>query len=302
MRRLLTLFMCLAVLAAGVLGTFAYAHNYYLYRGFGPPSDPAGVAPGSLRTAHFFSPALGTQRSYRIYLPPGYAAAAARGARFPVLYLLHGSPGWPDLFINAGNAGVALDTLIAHHRVKPFIIVMPDGRNGTFRSDTEWANTSRGPYESFVLDVVHAVDKSWATKADRAHRAIAGNSAGAFGAVNVALHNLRSFGVVESWSGYYSQNPAGPFKGATVGSLQANSPLSYVGSLHGQINRRPLSAFLYSGRKDRDTRSLPAFAARLRAAGGTVTTAVYPGGHDWRLWRTQMPAALRYAGTHLAGP
>jgi enterochelin esterase-like enzyme len=299
MRRVVTLVLSIAVLASGVLGAWAYGHNYYLYRGFNPPHDPAGVRAGTLKTVSFFSPALGSRRSYDVYLPPGYAAAAAHGARFPVLYLLHGSPGRPELFINAAAAGVALDKLLARQAVRPFIIVMPNGTDGTFRSQTEWANTVHGQYASLVLDTVHAVDQRWATKPDRTHRAIAGLSEGGFGAVNIALQHLGTFATVESWSGYFNESAQGPFRHASPQLIQANSPALYVGSMSAQLKRFPLHAFLYGGRGDRGSRVIAPFAAQLSAAGGHVRTALYPGGHSWRLWRTSMPSSLRFAALHM---
>jgi enterochelin esterase-like enzyme len=194
---------------------------------------------------------------------------------------------------------VALDTLIAQHKIKPFIIVMPDGADGTPRAVTEWANTPHGRYESLVLETVHAVDTHWATKADRAHRAIAGLSAGGFGAVNIALRNLGTFGTAESWSGYFTQSAQGPFKSATPQLIQANSPARYVSSMRLRLQRMPLSAFLYGGRQDRGSRAIAPFAAQLRAAGGHVTTARYGGAHDWGLWRSAMPISLRYAAVHM---
>jgi enterochelin esterase-like enzyme len=298
-RRLLTMVLTAAVLAGGIFGAWAYGQNYYLYRGFNPPRDPAGVTPGRHTTVSFLSQALGARRSYEIYLPPGYSAAAARGARFPVLYLLHGSPGRPALFVNAAAVGVALDKLLARQAVKPFIIVMPNGSDGTFRSQTEWANTSHGQYESLVLDTVRAVDQRWATHADRGHRAIAGLSEGGFGAVNIALHHLDAFATVESWSGYFKETAQGPFKHASPQLIQANSPAAYVGSMSAQLRRYPLQALLYGGRGDRGSRVIAPFAAQLGAAGGHVRTALYPGGHSWRLWRTSMPAALRFAAVHM---
>jgi enterochelin esterase-like enzyme len=272
-----------------------------LYRGFTPPRDPAGVAQGRLLTERFHSPALHGERRCRIYLPPGYSAAAARGARFPVLYLLHGSPGRPDLFIQAGSLGVALDTLLARHAIAPMIIVMPDGRNGTLRSDTEWADTRKGRYESFVLDAVRAVDGRWATKADRAHRAIAGNSEGAYGAVNIALRHLDTFAVAESWSGYFTQTATGPFKHEPQAVVRANSPSSYARSLAPQLARHRLSILIYGGRKDPVTAQTAAFAAQLRRAGASVTVRTFKGKHDWRLWRDQTPMALTYAARQMAG-
>ncbi len=291
----LAILLSLAWLGLGGYGAFLYGHNYYVFRGFSPPVDPRGVAPGRLVATRFFSGAMGRRRSYDIYLPPGYARAAAAGKRFPVLYLLHGSPGWPRLFLNAGALGVSLDVLEARRRVAPFIVVMPDGRDGSLRSDTEWADTRHGRYESFVLNVVRDVDRRWATRPDRRFRAIAGNSEGAFGAVNIGLRHLSTFSVIESWSGYFSQQRTGPFKRASGAKVQANSPAAYVGSLKGQLRAFPLHAFLYGGTSDKDLEQTRAFAPRLRAAGAKVSVGIYPGGHDWRLWRERTPAMLRYA-------
>ena len=243
-----------------------------------------------------------TRRSYDVYLPPGYSRAAAGGARFGALYLLHGSPGWPRLFVDAGNVGVAMDTLVARGRIRPFLIVLPDGRDGSFKSDTEWADSAHGRYESHVLDVVRAVDRRRPTLSDRDHRALAGNSVGAYAAVNLALRHLDVFGTVESWSGYFTQTRAGPFKHAGQALLAANSPALSVAARAPALARLPLHAFLYGGTRDPVTRQLGTFAARLRAAGADVIARVYEGGHDWRLWRAKTPLMLRYAATRIAAP
>jgi enterochelin esterase-like enzyme len=299
MRRRVAVFAAVAWLALGAFGVGSYAHDYYVYRGFGPPHNPPGVPAGSLRKVRFFSPALGGERSYDIYRPPGYAAAAAHGRRFGVLYLLHGSPGWPRLFVDAGALTVAFDTLIAHHRVKPFLIVMPDGRDGTFRSDTEWADTGHGRFESFALDVVLAVDARWPTVSDRRHRVLAGNSEGAYAAANLALRHLATFGAFEAWSGYFRQTRAGVFRHASPATLRANSPLDLAAGLRAAIARAPLHANLYGGAQDPDTRQLAPFAAALRAAGAQVSTDILHGRHDWRLWRRRMPAMVLWAAAQL---
>ncbi len=126
MRRALVLACCAAFLAVGIHGAYSYVNNYLVYRGFPPPTDPSGVRPGKLVRVSYHSTALGRQDSYLVYLPAGYAAAAARGVRFPVLYLLHGTASHALHFINAGHAGVSLDQLLAQHRIPPFLIVMPE--------------------------------------------------------------------------------------------------------------------------------------------------------------------------------
>jgi len=283
-----------AWLAVGGYGLKSYASHYYTYRGFSPPRDPPGVAPGHVREVKFFSPALGQTRKYLIYLPAGYGAPSTTPKRYPVLYLLHGAPGHPRLFLNAGHFGVALDTLVARHAIRPMLVVMPDGSDGTFRSDTEWANTRHGHYENFVLDTVRAVDATWHTLPYRRDRAIAGLSEGAFAAVNVALHHLATFGVAESWSGYFEASRGGAFKHASPQTRRHNSPTSYVAALAPRLHRLRLRAFIYTGDRDHQRAQVERFVAQLRAAGGHVSFALYPGKHSWKLWRTQGPHMLRF--------
>ncbi len=285
---------------AGVAGVASYANHYVIYRGFPVPRHPAGVPAGKLAKVRFFSPSLGRERSYEVVLPPGYTAAAAHGRRFPVLYMLHGTSGSPRLMLGAGAVQVRLDTLLARHRVRPFIVVLPDGRDGTMLSDTEWANTAHGGYEGLVLDTVRAVDGRWSTVPNRTGRAVAGLSEGGYGAVNVALRHLNVFSVAESWSGYFAQSAAGPFKGAPAAAVSANSPAAYVGSLSTRLHRDRFHALLYAGRHDPAIKGQAAFAQRLRAAGAAVRDVTYPGKHDWRLWRGQMTHMFRYAGGELA--
>lgn len=287
---------------AGVAGAGAYARHYDVYRGFPPPRHPPGVQAGKLVHVPFFSPAMRQERSYVIALPPGYSRAVSMGRRFPVLYLLHGTSGSPRLLLGAGGVQVRLDSLLASREVRPFLIVMPDGRDGTRRSDTEWANTAHGRYEGLVLDTVRAVDSRWSTIAERAGRAIAGLSEGGYGSLNVALRNPRVFSVVESWSGYFRQTPTGPFKHASAAAVRANSPADYLGPSRGRLRLRPMRALLYAGRRDPALKGQTAIAGRLRAAGAQVVDATHPGHHDWRLWRGQMTQMLRYAGHEIWSP
>jgi enterochelin esterase-like enzyme len=293
MRRRPALLAALAAawLGVGLYGVASYGHNYYVYRGYDPPHDPAHVAGGRLVAEHFYSRALHGRRSYLVYLPPGYSPTR----RYPVLYLLHGAPGSPRQFVDVANAGVSLDVAVAQGGVRPFLLVMVDGRDGSFRSDTEWANTRHGRYEDLVLDTVRDVDARWPTLADRADRAIAGNSEGAFGAMNLALHHLASFGIVESWSGYFRAHRDGRFAHATRRELLAYSPADYVAGLRTRLRRDPLRAYLYVGMVDADRGLSTSFAGQLRSAGATVRYAEYPGRHSWRLWRDTVPHALAFA-------
>jgi enterochelin esterase-like enzyme len=296
MRRWLLALALSGWFAAGLSGCYRYVHNYAVRRGFPKLETPAGVARGTVETVRFYSPAIGRTNRYMVYLPPGYAAAAADGRRFGVMYLLHGSPGAMSAFTNIDAVDVRMNTLIARRAVRPMILVMPAGEQG-LGGDTEWANTASGRWMDFVMNVVHDVDRRFATLADRRHRAIAGASEGAYGALNIGLRDLRAFSVIESWSGYYTQDAVGPFSHASRAELAANSPAAYVPSLAPAIRRLGLRAWLLEGQEDwRSPGLMTRFAAELHAAGADVRYGFFPGGHDWRLWRAQTPRLLIAAG------
>jgi enterochelin esterase-like enzyme len=287
--------------AVGLLGAWRYVDGYATYRGFAPAKDAPGVAAGTVRKVSFWSPALHEHRHFLVYLPPGYAREAAAGRRFPLLVLLHGHPGGPADFLRAGALNVAMDGLLARHRISPMLVVLPDGRNGLLGPATQWANTKAGRYEGFVLDVVRAADRRFAVLPGRNHRGIGGLSEGAYGALDIALRHPRAFGVVQSWSGYYVQQPTGAFKGASPAVLAAHSPAVLARRDARAIRRVGLRAFIYDGRADRGGAArMRSLAAALRRDGAEVIWRAYRGGHDWALWRRHMPRMLEIAGRWLA--
>src|SRR5712692_6009978 len=116
-----------AFVAVGALGVYRYAMGYWLYRGFPPPRDPAFVtSKGTTERFYVQSAALGGRRqAVDVYLPPGYASSPRR--RYPVFYLLHGFPGRPGAFLQTVRLGVVEDILVARHRIRPVVLVMPCG-------------------------------------------------------------------------------------------------------------------------------------------------------------------------------
>ncbi len=248
---------------------------------------------------HFYSKALGKQADYLVYLPAGYSAAD----RLPVFYMLHGMPGKPVAFTVNANVEVRLERLIRERRVAPMILVFPDGRiNGRTASDSEWANTPSGNYEDYVTDVVRDVDQRFATLPERQDRAIAGLSAGAYGAANVGLHQDATFGLIQVWSGYFVETHNGVFADAGRAVMAYNSPLDYVRTMRRTLRRFPLRVFIYGGRDDPETSQIPAMAAVLRAEGARASWAVYPGGHSWKTWTPHVDQMLIMASHDFRHP
>ncbi|MGA9858421.1 MAG: alpha/beta hydrolase-fold protein [Solirubrobacteraceae bacterium] len=289
----------LALTAVGLLGAYHYWESYYQHRGFATVAFLPHAHPGRLRVVSFYSPALHRQADYLAYLPPGYG----HGRHYPVFYLLHGSPGRPEVYRGIASMPVRMDNLISRHRIRPMILVFPDGRiGGSTYSDSEWANTPAGSYESYVLNVVHDVDQRFATLPNRRERVIAGFSAGAYGATNVLLHNLATFANLESWSGYYLEPRTGVFAHASAADLAYNSPLRYVATIHRQLRADPVRAFLFVGRDDDVSPQTEPMARALARAGAVVSYALYPGGHDWQLWHAHLDQMLVLASRDTLAP
>jgi enterochelin esterase-like enzyme len=297
--RMSVLLTALAILIAGLVGAYNYWESYFEHRGFTPVHLIRGAHPSHRLWVHFYSAALGRQADYLVYLPPGYDPRL----RYPVYYLLHGSPGRPQVYAGIAGLPTRMDNLLSRHRLRPMILVFPDGRIGASTySDSEWANTPSGNYESYVIEVVHDVDRRFSTIARRGSRVIAGFSAGAYGATNLTLHHPGVFGNLQSWSGYFRQRREGVFSGASPAVVAANSPLDYASRLRGRLRRDPLRAFLFVGRDDNDSVQQKPMALALARAGAEVSYALYKGGHDWQLWHAHLNQLLILASRDVNAP
>lgn len=232
-------------------------------------------------------PAL--RRPTVVYLPPAPTVAT----RYPVLYLLQGFRGSPYQFTSALALADVADAAIAAGRVRPFVAVAPPA-GLTPRYEGEWA----GPWERYLLrDVVPWVDRHLPARAARATRAIAGLSAGGYGAVDIGLRHPFLFGTLEAWSGYFRPYRDGPLRNATLSTLAAHDP-SLLAEREVPLLRRLQTRFFLSSGTTRDRRTTAAtraFAAELSALRLPYATYLAPGGHDGRFWRAQLPAALRFA-------
>jgi S-formylglutathione hydrolase FrmB len=236
-------------------------------------SDSAGSQVASIS---YPSAALGWRDRYLVYLPPGYHASGAR--RYPVIYLLHGEDQPASSFLRLGLQPT-LDRLIATHQIRPLIAVMLQASG----SPQNWLNTAGPRYYSYVSEVQRLTDRVLRTIPTRSARAIAGYSMGGFGAMNVALAQLPSYSVVESWEGQFAN---------LSGELRADRPL---------LAHLPLKAFVWGGAQDTVVNtSLDApWAAAMRAAGAQAQSAVYPGAHAFAPITRHLAAMLTFAGRAL---
>jgi enterochelin esterase-like enzyme len=259
----------------------------------GASAAGAGVARDQV-TASFRSVALQGTMHALVYLPPGYTAGRER---YPVVYFLHGLPAGPYGYTR--NKWVA-DALAASGR--PAILVEPQGaRDGD--GDPEYLNWGSGrDWETYISrELVAYVDRHFRTIPTRQGRALVGVSAGGYGAVIDAVHDLAGFGAIESWSGYFhATDPTGTVPLDRGPDADAHVQIAVLAA-----DMRQRSTFLafYVGRADSRFRDENVqFANELTAARVPHLFEVYAGSHQQSLWQAHAESWLALALAHLSPP
>ncbi len=226
------------------------------------------------------------------YLPPQYFTEPQR--RFPVVYLLHGSPGMPADWLRAGGAEQTGAHLAAAGT--PALIVMP-AMSHHWLDDSDCVDSVRLKAETHLLrDVLPTVDGTLRTLSAPASRVVAGMSAGGYCALNLGLRHPDVFHAIVNLSGLDRPTHAGGVAalfGKGPGGLAAaaaNSPGQYAAGLPPTL---PVKVWLDSGRSDGDVLTgLQRLHSVLAAKGIPVRLSIRPGAHTYRVWRPALRQAL----------
>lgn len=264
------------------------------------PSDPSSQ--GTLKTRTFYSEALDQNIPYAIYLPPGYHDPRNRSVRYPVVYLLPGSSGSINTWVNGGSMAEQMDYLLTQGQVRPMILVVPQEKPG-FQSvkGTGYVDGPLGNWATYTTrDLVDQIDSKYRTIESRDGRAIAGNSEGGYGAMNLGLKNPSEFGVIGSFSGYFTidEDDLSRIFGGDQSFAEANSPMLYLPQLQGEL---PAIYLIVGQDDDKYLKENQKFATELKARGASFELNASSGKHNWDLWRAHLPDFLIFASEHLTG-
>ena len=185
------------------------------------------VPRGQVRQRYYYSTVTATWRRAYVYTPPDYDSNA--GAKYPVLYLMHGWGENEEGWHTQGHVDKIMDNLIAANRARPMIIVM-DNLNAVKPGDSASLYFARGVMTAgragttaarpgrrlrragrFVLgpaftdmmltDLVPMVERTFRVAPGREHRAMAGLSMGGMQTFTTALANLDKFAYIGGFSG-----------------------------------------------------------------------------------------------------
>ncbi len=246
----------------------------------GPSSLPWEINDGPHGTVdhHFYkSGAIGDERDYYVYTPPGYDPRAA--VKYPVLYLLHGYGQYSSSWTEVAFANRILDHLIDEAKAKAMIVVMPDGYGGTdiLAPNAYWNDELRNRNferfkESLFNEVMPQVEREYNVAAGRESTAIAGLSMGGAQSVIIGLNNLDRF----AWVGSFSS-----------GGLRENFGEEFPG-LNSSVNSKLRLLWIACGEDDGLFGINSDFNKWLSFQGITHTDIKTPGNHTWMVWRRNL--------------
>ena len=253
---------------------------------------PRDVPHGDVRERWYFSTVTGAWRRCFVYTPPDYDSNPR--ARYPVLYLQHGSGEDETGWIRQGNANFILDNLIAAKKTQPMIIVMDRGyatRPGQPPPSPMPPSGGRVPSgaannafeDVLVKDVIPLIDRSYRTLADRDHRAMAGLSMGGNQTFRITMAHLDLFSYIGCFSGTgigLSTEPFDPktaFGGSLADAAAFNKRVHLLWIGLGTAEPVPFPA------------SIKAFRESIEKGGIRYVNFESPGtAHEWLTWRRSL--------------
>ncbi|WP_445148191.1 alpha/beta hydrolase [Baekduia sp. Peel2402] len=243
----------------------------------------------------FRSPSLADPVKVRVLVPR--EAASHPTARYPALYLLHGSGGtaaaWTQLDAEALTEGMGL------------VVVMPDGGDEGWY--TNWPGLEPPRWEDFHVDeLIPWIEAHKPVIAARSKRAVAGFSMGGFGAMSYAARHPDRFAAAASFSGaldlgtpagsapgLVDAQPWGPWSGPQI-AWRGHNPYDLAGNLRG------VGLQIYTGDGDGTDDVEPIVGAQSKSFAGRLGTLGIPrvfvdygrGGHQGELFKRDLKQTL----------
>lgn len=260
--------------------------NYFIVPGEGSSLyEVKDVPHGTVSKVWYDSPTLGMKRRMSVYTPAGYESGSQR---YPVLYLLHGMGGDEEAWLTQGRTAQILDNLIAEGTIEPMIVVMPNGNAsqeaapgethfGLVPPTVALPHTMDGAFEESFPDIVTYIDKTYRTKADKAHRAIAGLSMGGFH----SLHTSKQYPDMFDYVGLFSAAVNPRAEGSEIYKDREDK-------LKRQFADAPRLYWIAIGKDDFLYNENVDFRKTLDGLGITYEYYESPGGHIWKNWRSYL--------------
>ena len=254
-------------------------------------------------------------RDVYVYLPPQYFQKPYQHTKFPVIELLHGSPGNPAAWVDVMGVIPTFLSLLEAHPRDAAVLVMPD-TDGGMQYGLQCLNNPGGIQDmTFVaIDVPDAIARIARVQAPGLAWGLAGYSEGGYCTANIALQDPSRWGAAGVMSGYFgpilSQVPEGNKPGAKpeqVNVFRRHPALRLLNTPQAYVTRVPINDvlppfWLAAGGEDKsDVRAAENFRQLLETRVANVPFVIIPGGgHQGSVWRAALGPMLTRMTPQLA--
>jgi enterochelin esterase-like enzyme len=232
-----------------------------------------------------------------IYTPPGYDPSGK--VAYPVLYLMHGSPGGAVDWIASGAPEV-FDTMIKAGDVAPLIAVAPtvSARGVSESGCLNSVKPGGSQVETFLYQVVKPwVENHFPVSTDRAANAIGGMSMGGYCAIDQGLRHAEQFATILSQMPYGGPGKAGDLMKSNQTEVGEVSPLKYLPTL-ATLETNPVAVWFGvpdSEENGQVGQEAAAMAKELRNLGQVCDLYVAPNQtHTWTMAIATLPVGLKF--------
>lgn len=265
----------------------SWFNNYFIIKGddnaLSTLVSDNDVPHGSVMSVWYPSETFGTDRRINLYLPAGYENS---DKRYPVLYLLHGSGGDENAWLELGRVSRLMDNMIAQGVADEMIVVIPNGNfdhvaapgygpEGEYQPTGSSLGAMKGLYEASFPEIVAFTDKTFRTVPSAEKRALAGLSMGGYHSMTISRENPDMFGYI------------GLFSAATLNHFP------YLKEIYGDVDAKllkqkdgPLKLYWIAiGKDDFLYDSMTEYRAQLDKLEFPYGYYESEGGHVWANWR-----------------
>jgi enterochelin esterase family protein len=268
------------------------------------------VSHGTVSKVWYDSPVLDMRRRMVVYTPPGYETSRDK---YPVFYVIHGGGGDEENWLYMGRVPQIFDNLIAGGKIKPMIVVMPNG-NASQAAAPDAAPASQrgnrgfpgrgavpgapgsggfagiGPVyseetlsemaEEYVESIGAFIDKNYRVLPSPQNRAITGLSMGGGHAFFTGIKYLGYYG----WVGEFSSSLFGGLNN-TGFTYDLDTAISGAFKDPANINKKLNLLYISCGREDSRITATKGMREELGRRGIEVVYTDWPGTHEWKVWR-----------------
>ncbi|MEV8635700.1 alpha/beta hydrolase-fold protein [Streptosporangium sp. NPDC051023] len=250
-----------------------------------------------VRVVHYSGPRTRIKADVYVWLPPQYGQPAYKHRLFPTIELLPGYPGPVHNWFTLLNITGLLRQEMARGEVEPAILVAPTMQLAP-GLDTDCTDIPGGPAaETWAAeDVRDMVTANFHARKDGAGWAAMGYSEGGFCAVKLAVQHSGQYAAAVSLSGYFT--PTAPAVTRSPALLKANDLLQVLGK-----HRPKVSLLVMGTRQDSDT-ALDVTRLRdvVRAPTRVFSSILPTGGHNYGIWSSMLPVAIKWISKELGAP